>query len=81
MDALKQANAYCDSAYDALADGNLNDPIKLFGEKLTKQGLVAQAEIDRIDKEVTAEVEAAEKAALESPVLDPAVLVTLVYAS
>jgi len=68
-------------AADEIEAWKSRDPIKLFGEKLTKQGLVAQAEIDRIDKEVTAEVEAAEKAALESPVLDPAVLVTLVYAS
>jgi len=57
------------------------DPIILFGEELTKQGLVAQADLARIDREVTAEVEAAENAAIESPVLDPAILETLVYTS
>ena len=40
MDALKQANAYCDSAYDALADGNLNDPIKLFGSERSRAGVL-----------------------------------------
>jgi len=57
------------------------DPIKLFGEALLAQGILSQDELDRIDKDVTAEVEAAEKAALESPVLDPATLETLIYAS
>jgi acetoin:2,6-dichlorophenolindophenol oxidoreductase subunit alpha len=57
------------------------DPIKLFGEALMSQNIVSQADVDRIDAEVTAEVETAEKAAMESPVLDPAILETLVYAS
>ncbi|HUS82995.1 MAG TPA: thiamine pyrophosphate-dependent dehydrogenase E1 component subunit alpha [Dehalococcoidia bacterium] len=57
------------------------DPIKLFGEALLAQGVLSQGDLDRIDKEATDEVEAAEKAAMESPVLDPATLETLVYAS
>jgi len=57
------------------------DPIKLFGEALLSQNVLSQADLDRIDAEVTAEVEAAEKAAMESPVLDPATLQSLVYAS
>jgi len=57
------------------------DPIKLFGEALLSQNVLSQADLDRIDAEVKAEVETAEKAAVESPVLDPAILETLVYAS
>jgi TPP-dependent pyruvate/acetoin dehydrogenase alpha subunit len=55
------------------------DPIKLFQEKLLKEGILTPADVDRIEKEVMAEVDDADKFALESPQPDPAILDGLVY--
>jgi pyruvate dehydrogenase E1 component alpha subunit len=43
------------------------DPIKLFEDKLLKQGILTQGDIKRIDQEATAEAQEAERFALESP--------------
>ena len=56
------------------------DPIKLFQEKLLEQGILTQADVERIDAEAAAEMEEAERFALESPLPDPAILEKLVYA-
>jgi len=56
------------------------DPIDLFREKLIKQGVLNQADIDRIDREATQEMEEAEKLAIESPIAEPEILEKTLYA-
>jgi len=59
------------------------DPIILFRTKLLKQGVLTEADVERIDSEVDAEVEAADKwaAALPKPKTDdPSVLPPRLYA-
>jgi acetoin:2,6-dichlorophenolindophenol oxidoreductase subunit alpha len=57
------------------------DPIKLFGARLLKEGMLTQAEIDRIDREATEEMDEAERQATADPVLsDPSVLEKALYA-
>jgi TPP-dependent pyruvate/acetoin dehydrogenase alpha subunit len=56
------------------------DPIKLFQEKLLKDGVLSEADVERIDQEADAEVEEVEKFADESPVPDPEVMKTYLYA-
>ena len=53
---------------------------KLFQEKLLEQGILKQADIDRIDAEATKEMEEAEKFAAESPIPSPDNLGKFVYA-
>jgi len=55
------------------------DPIKLFQKKLLDERILTKAEAERIEREVQAEVEEAEKFAMESPRPDPAILPKLVY--
>ena len=57
------------------------DPIKLYGERMLKEGLFDQADIDRIDREATAEMEEGDRLATEDPLLtDPQVLHRALYA-
>ena len=56
------------------------DPVKLFHERLLEDGTMSEADAERIDKEATAEVEAAERFAEESPLPDPSVLDGALYA-
>jgi len=56
------------------------DPIKLFAEKLVQQGVATQEELDRIDAEATAEIQEAERFALESPLPDASLLDGMLYA-
>ncbi|MBW2091596.1 MAG: thiamine pyrophosphate-dependent dehydrogenase E1 component subunit alpha [Deltaproteobacteria bacterium] len=59
------------------------DPIKLFRENLLQQGVLTDADVERIDKEIDAEVESLEKYADECPIPkpeDPSVLDKLLYA-
>lgn len=56
------------------------DPIKLFGERLLDQEILSPDDIGRIDREVAAETEEAERFAMESPVPDPAILDKALYA-
>jgi len=56
------------------------DPIKLFREKLLERGVLTPADIKRIDDEATAEIEEAERFAIESPLPDPAILERCLYA-
>lgn len=56
------------------------DPLKLFQEKLLNEGVLTQKEVVKIDQEMDAEIEEAERFALESPYPDPATLSKLVYA-
>jgi len=56
------------------------DPIQLFQKRLLKEKVLTQADVDKIDHEMKAIVEAADKFAMESPLPDPKVLEKLVYA-
>ena len=56
------------------------DPIKLFQEKLLEQGILTQADTERIDAEVTAEMEEVERFAMESPLPSPDILEKSLYA-
>jgi pyruvate dehydrogenase E1 component alpha subunit len=56
------------------------DPIKLFQEKLLKEGILTEADVERIDKEAQAEADEAEKFALDSPRPEPSILPGLLYA-
>jgi len=56
------------------------DPIKLFGERLLEQGLLSQDDKDRIDREIAAEIDEAERFAMDSPAPDPAILEQVLYA-
>ena len=47
------------------------DPVNLFREKLLDRGTLTTADVDRIEKETDAEVEALDKMAMESPYPDP----------
>jgi TPP-dependent pyruvate/acetoin dehydrogenase alpha subunit len=58
------------------------DPVKLFREKLLDMDTLAQADVERIEKETDAEIEALDKLAMESPypdTKDPAILDTWLY--
>jgi pyruvate dehydrogenase E1 component alpha subunit len=65
---------------DEIARWKARDPIKLFGQKLVKDGVLTTADIERIDREVQAEIDEAEKFALESPQPDPSILPKILYA-
>ncbi len=56
------------------------DPVKLFEEKLLKDGVITEKDVERINGEADAECEEAERFALESPAPDPAILQKIVYA-
>jgi len=55
------------------------DPIKLFQERLLSEGILTQPDVDRIEKDTQAEVDEAEKFALESPRPDPSIISKLLY--
>ena len=55
------------------------DPIKLFREKLLKDGTLKQADIERIDNESRMEVEEADRFAMESPKPGPEILQDALY--
>jgi pyruvate dehydrogenase E1 component alpha subunit len=56
------------------------DPIKLFQEKLINQGVLSEADVERIDQQAIAEAEEVERFAVESPKPDPAILKEALYA-
>ena len=56
------------------------DPIKVCREKLMAEGILTKKAVNRIDKEVEAELSAAEQFAEESPFADPVVLEQFLYA-
>jgi pyruvate dehydrogenase E1 component alpha subunit len=56
------------------------DPVKLCRERLMAEGSLSPDDLERVDREVTAEIEAAERFAEESPVPDPAILGEILYA-
>jgi pyruvate dehydrogenase E1 component alpha subunit len=59
------------------------DPINLFSERLLKEGILTQININRIDREATEEMEEAERLAIEDPLhADPETLLKrALYAS
>src|SRR6478672_10737860 len=57
------------------------DPIKLFAASLKEEGILSDADFQKIEEEVKAQVEQAIKFADESPLPDPAELYTDIYAN
>jgi pyruvate dehydrogenase E1 component alpha subunit len=55
------------------------DPVNLFQERLLKEGVLTQADVDRIDREAIEEMEEAERFATESPAPDPQILKQVLY--
>ena len=60
--------------------GKKRDPIKLFQEKLLSDGVLSNADVERIDQETDAEAQEAEKFAEESALPDPEIMKTYLYA-
>lgn len=56
------------------------DPITLCRQRLLQDGVLSEADAERIEKEAEAEMEAAEQFALDSPTPDAAVLPAILYA-
>lgn len=56
------------------------DPIILMGEKLTAQGTLTQDDVERIDRDAVAEMDEAERFAMDSPMPEPAMLDQALYA-
>ena len=56
------------------------DPIELFKKRLLEQGILADDDIERIDREAAKEMEEAERFAAESPLPDPEILKSALYA-
>ncbi len=56
------------------------DPLVIFKKRLMKEGVLDQADFERIDKETSLEVEQAEKYAMESPLPGPEILEKALYA-
>jgi pyruvate dehydrogenase E1 component alpha subunit len=56
------------------------DPIKLMGENLVQQGVATQDELDKIDAEASAEIQEAERFAMESALPDASLLDGMLYA-
>ena len=56
------------------------DPVVLYQKKLLKQEILSKQEIEKIDKEIDAEVEAMEKFCEESAYPEPSILDNAVYA-
>ncbi len=65
---------------EEIAELRKRDPIKLCREKLLENGILTQEDVDRIDRETAAEVEAAEKFAIDSPLPDPSAFDQMLYA-
>jgi pyruvate dehydrogenase E1 component alpha subunit len=55
------------------------DPVDLFRNKLLDKGVLTQADVERIDAEVMAEMEEADRFAMESPIPDPSILDEVLY--
>jgi pyruvate dehydrogenase E1 component alpha subunit len=56
------------------------DPVLVCRQQLVEDGLLTEEDIEKIAQDVTVELEAAETFADESPVTDPAILDSLLYA-
>ncbi|MBW2091598.1 MAG: pyruvate dehydrogenase (acetyl-transferring) E1 component subunit alpha, partial [Deltaproteobacteria bacterium] len=56
------------------------DPIESFKAKLLKQGVLTEADIEKIDKEADAEMAEMDKFCVDSPPPEPSILDGLLYA-
>ena len=65
---------------EEIAEWRSKDPIVLFREKLIAQGIFTETDAEAIDKEVAAEVTAAEKFVAQSPLPDPERMFNSLYA-
>jgi TPP-dependent pyruvate/acetoin dehydrogenase alpha subunit len=81
-----QVEGVADYSLDALRDEaeidrwKQRDPSKVCERRLLDQKILAQEDLDRIEREALAEVEDAERYALESPLPDPSLLATALFA-
>ncbi len=65
---------------DEVAEWKKKDPIPRFRKNLVEQGIISEAEADRIDREVADEVKAAEEFARTSPFPEPEEALAHVFA-
>lgn len=65
---------------EEIAELRKRDPINLYRGKLLDTGILTQEDVQRIDREVAAETEAAEEFANQSPLPEPSVFDQLLYA-
>lgn len=81
-----QVEGVADYSLDGLRDPaeverwKQRDPIRLCAERLLEEKILGREDLDRIDHEVLAEVEDAERFAAGSPLPDPGLLKTALYA-
>lgn len=66
---------------EELAAARANDPLLRFRARVTEAGLLEAADLDGIDADIRARIDAAAEAALAAPLPDPATLETDVYVS
>ena len=79
-EGLPDLRGYEPRPQDEIEAWKQRDPIKLFQKKLLEQGILTQADIDRIDKELTKEAEEADEFAWGSPEPKPEDLENALYA-
>jgi TPP-dependent pyruvate/acetoin dehydrogenase alpha subunit len=65
---------------EEVEDWKKRDPVKLYQDKLLRDGTLTQKDVERIEREVAAEVEEAKRFAAESPLPDPSILNKALYA-
>ncbi len=65
---------------ETLAKWRAKDPIILFRNKLIERGIFTAANAEKIDKEISAEIEAAEKETMECSMPDPETMFKSLYA-
>jgi pyruvate dehydrogenase E1 component alpha subunit len=81
-----QVEGVADYSLDGLRDPEeverwkQRDPITLCASRLLGEKILGQADLDRIDREARAEVEDAERFAVASPLPEPGLLETALYA-
>jgi TPP-dependent pyruvate/acetoin dehydrogenase alpha subunit len=81
-----QAEGLPDYSLDGLRDEAIveywktRDPIQLCEQRLLQAGLISNADVEQIRSRVSKEVEDAEKFALDSPLPEPEILTTALYA-
>lgn len=65
---------------DEVAAWKDRDPLVLFRQRLLADGVLSDSDLDRVEAEAAAEMDAAERFAMDSPAADAAVLQGMLYA-
>ncbi len=79
-EGLPDFKVVCLRAQEEIDPWKERDPLKLCRERLLEEGVLTQAEIDRIDREAAEEAEEADRFATESPIPGPETLAKALYA-